>query len=167
MSNFPTLRIPVLMGLVTLKEQLLGDPEFLNQTDCPYDPEVKRILIELLATRVVERVVEKEVRVTGDRGRPTKDIKLDDEDQRKVLEEIKKTLDSLNNMDAGSTLATSERIQIAKTKTGMLDQLLKMMERHTSVRRVEEFKENVIGILNDLVSEADRETFQNRMQPLR
>lgn len=156
----------VLTGLVGLKSQL----DSLNDPSCPYDEETKLVLLDLLAPKVVEKVVEKEVQVAAKngRGRPTKDIQLSDEDQQKVLDEIKATIEDLNSMGTGETaLPTNERIQIAKTKTGLLDQLLKMIERHTTTQRMEAFKEEVIRILDDLVTEADREVFMKRLEPFR
>lgn len=166
MSNFPPLRMAVLTGLIGLKSQLdtLADPT------CPYDEETKAALLDLLAPKVVEKVVEKEVTVTpkSARGRPTKDIKLSDEDQEMVLTEIKAMIESLNGLGTGEVqLPVNEKIQIAKTKTGLLDQLLKMIERHTTTQRLESFKEEVIRILDDLVSEADREIFMKRLEPFR
>lgn len=163
MSNFPPLRLAVLTGLLGLKDQL----ETLDQPECPYDPQTKQALRDLLEPRTVEKVVEKVV--GGDknaRGRPTKDVQLNEKDQKMVLDEIKATIESLNDMK-GDTLPTNERIQIAKTKSSLLDQLLKMMERHTTVMKMEGFKEEVIGILDDLVSESDRELFQSRLEPFR
>lgn len=165
MSNFPPLRIAVLTGLVGLKNNL----DSLTDENCPYDEETKQALLDLLAPKVVEKIVEKEVPQAGGagRGRPSKDIRLAEEDQQKVLDEIKATIESLNAMGSGEGLPTNERIQIAKTKSGLLDQLLKMMERHTTVQRMESFKEEVIKILDDLVTEADRETFMKRLEPFR
>jgi hypothetical protein len=168
MSNYPPLRIVVLQGLLALREQVQAYPDFLSNPDCPYDEATKAVLAQLFEVRTVENIVERVVQSsTGERGRPSKEIKLDNEDQRKVLDEIKKTLEQLNSMAMDATLQTGERIQVAKTKTGLLDQLLKMMERHTAVVKVEKFKEEVIGILNDLVDEKDRELFLARIEPLR
>jgi hypothetical protein len=167
MSNYPPLRIVVLQGLLALRDQLQSDPEFLSSPECPYDQGTKDMLSQLFAIRTVETVVERQVAAVGPRGRPSGEIKLNTDDQQKVLDEIKKTLDQLNTLKMDSTLQTGEQIQIAKTKSDLLDKLLKMMERHTTVVRVERFKEEVIGILNDLVDEKDRELFLNRIDPLR
>jgi hypothetical protein len=165
MSNFPPLRLAVLSGLQTLKDHL----ETLDDPQCPYDNETKGALIDLLAPRVIEKIVEKEIQVEAKagRGRPTKDVRLSDEDQQTVLTEIKATLEALNAMGTGEGLPTNERIQIAKTKTSLLDQLLKMMERHTTVAKMEGFMETVIGVLDDFVTEEGRETFMKRMEPFR
>ena len=165
MSNFPPLRLAVLSGLVGLKNQL----DTLNDPDCPYDEETKSVLLDLLAPKVIEKIVEKEVPVeakTG-RGRPSKDIRLSSEDQQMVLDEIKQTIKDLNEVGSGTGLAVNEKIQIAKTKGDQLERLLKMLERHSTVQRMGEFQETVIRILDELVSEADREQFMKRLEPYR
>lgn len=165
MNNFPPIRLAVLRGLSDLKNNL----DALQQDDCPYDNETKLALVELLAPKIIEKVVEKEVLIgAATRGRPSKDVKLSEEDQQMVIDEVKSQLESLNTMsDDDKGLDTNSKIQIAKTKINLLDTLLKMMERHATVAKNEAFKEEVIRILDDLVTEADRETFLARINPLR
>jgi hypothetical protein len=166
MSNFPPLRLAVLTALAGLKDNL----EIVDSPDCPYDPETKELLRKLLAPKVVEKMVEKEIMVEAKnaRGRPSKDVKLSEDDQQMVIDQIKSTLADLEAMGTGEKgLPTNERIQIAKTKANLTSELLKQMERHTTVQRIEEFKETVIGILDDFMSEADRENIMKRLEPLR
>jgi len=165
MSNFPPLRLAVLTGLIGLKDQL----DTLNQPDCPYEPDVKDALVTLLAPKVIEKIVEKEVQVeakTG-RGRPTKDIKLDAEDQKLILDEIRASIDGLNKVEVSDTMDVREKLALYKTKGDQLERMLKLAERHTTVQKMGEFQEQVIRILDDLVSEADRETFMKRLEPYR
>lgn len=167
MASFPPLRLAVLTGLSHVKNNL----DTLNQPDCPYDEETKALLLDLLAPKVVEKVVEKEVHVTGGaRGRPSKDIQLSEEDQQLILDELRSTLADLNKLGGDSDTATMdvrERIQIAKTKGDQIERLLKMLERHTTAQRMQHFKDEVIRILDDLVPEEGRETFMKRIEPFR
>lgn len=161
--TYPPLRMAVLTGLVDLKANLAS----LDAEDCPYDAETVGVLKDLLAPKTIERVVEKEGPVGGPgRGRPSKDIRLSEEDQNKVLTDIKATIASLDGM-LDVNMQTSEKIQVAKTKSALLDQLLKMMERHTTVQKVEQFKETVIRIMDDLLDEQGREIMMKRIEPLR
>jgi hypothetical protein len=73
----------------------------------------------------------------------------------------------LDEMSKKEGLETSERIQIAKTRTSLLDQLLKMQERHYSVTKQQEFIETTIGILTDLVGEREREVMLSRLEQYR
>lgn len=165
MSNFPPLRMAVLTGLIGLKTQL----DTLADEACPYDDETKQALLELLAPKVVEKIVEKEVQVESkaSRGRPSKDVRLSEEDQQMVLDEIKKTITDLNAVEITEGMDVREKIALFKTKGDQLERMLKMLERHTTVQRMGEFQEQVIRILDDLVSEADRENFMKRLEPFR
>jgi predicted ArsR family transcriptional regulator len=165
MSNFPPLRLAVLTGLIGLKSQL----DTLENPDCPYDDETKLALAELLAPKVIEKIVEKEVQVESKngRGRPTKDIRLSAEDEQLVLDEIRATIKSLNDLDATDGMDVREKLALLKTKGDQLERMLKLAERHTTVQKMGEFQEQVIKILDDLVSEADREQFMKRLEPYR
>ncbi len=165
MKVFPPLRLAVLTGLAQLKEDLPS----LDSPDCPYDPETIALLKKLLAPEVKEVTVEKEVFVDAKRGRgrPSKDIRLSEEDQEKLTTEIRELITALNEMGSGEGLPTNERIQITKTKSNLVDQLLKMRERNVTAQKVEEFIEVVIGIVDELVPEADREIFLRRLEPYR
>lgn len=166
MSNYPPLRLAALNALADLKSQMTVDEGFLDHEDCPYDNETKDLLRDLLGKTEVEVIVEKHIEGPAGRGRPSKDIKLGTEDQQRVLTGIKTTLDELDSMAKGA-VETSEKIQVAKTRTALLDQLLKMQERHTSIQRMSAFIDSVVGILDDLVSEKDREQMLKRLEPYR
>lgn len=166
MANFPPLRMAVLTGLIGLKDHL----DTLDAADCPYDEETKKALRDILAPKTVDRVVEKEVFVEqkNGRGRPTKDIKLSEEDQQMVLDEIKTTLAELRQLGTGEgQLDTAARIQISKTKADQLERLLKMQERWTTVQKMQQFIEDIIAILDDFMNEADREAIMRRLEPFR
>jgi hypothetical protein len=173
MMNFPPLRIGLLQGLISLKQSYDADSTILNES--PYENEMKTILARLFAPKVVEKIVEKEVirEVKAGRGRPTKDVSLSAEDQEKVRDEIGKLMTQLNNLGTGEGeggeggLETNERIQIIKTKASLLQQLLQMQERVFNIKRMSSFQETVILILDDLVSEDDREVFLKRIEPYR
>lgn len=165
MNSYPPLRLAALNALADLKTTMAANPEFLNHEDCPYDNETKDLLRNLLEARVVEVAVEKVVHVEKNpRGRPTKDVKLSEEDQQAILDGIKKTLDELDTLDAEDT---GQKIQIAKTRTSLMDQLLKMQERHYSLTKTQEFIETIVGILDDLVDEKVRESVLSRLEQFR
>lgn len=163
MKSFPPLRSSVLTALQELKEDL----SVLDKPSCPYDNETTTILKALLAPTTVEVIVEKQVGPANSVGRPSKDIKLNEEDQALVLEEIKNNLESLKTLEAEDTLETNAKIQIIKTRAGLVDQMLKMQERHTSLTKTEHFKETVIRILDEIVDEKGREQFLKRIEEFR
>lgn len=171
--NFPPLRIGLLQALINLKERIDADENALE--GAPYDPETVSILRQLFAPKVVEKKVEVEVvrEAKAGRGRPTKDVALSAEDQEKLKDEITDLMKQLNDLGTGGgedgevKLPTGERIQIVKVKAQLIDQLLKMQERVFNIKRMSQFQEVVIGILQDLVSEDDRELFLKRIEPYR
>lgn len=167
MSTYPTLRLGVLQALIELKGYTEQHPEALQAKECPYDKETVDALELIFKTRVVEkvveRVVEKEVR---SRGRPTGDTKLSDEDQQDVESSANELLGQLKALGEGEKgLDTSTKIQIIKTKAALIEQLLKLRERWFNVKRVAQFQTVVIGVLDDLLGEADRQEFLKRIEP--
>jgi len=171
--NFPPLRIGLLQGLLGVKERVDADADALE--GAPYDNETKSLLQRLFAPKVVEKRVEvpvdREPEKAG-RGRPSNDVALSAEDQDKLKSEIDSLMEELNQLGKGKdddtvTLDTGERIKIIQVKSRLLDQLLKMQERIFNVKRNSEFQTVVIGILDDLVSEDDREVFLKRINPYR
>ena len=165
MKTFPPLRLAVLTGLASLKEDL----DSLDSLECPYDPETVVLLKKLMAPTIKTVTIEKEVQVEGKvgRGRPSKDIRLSENDQQKLTDNIRELMEALEEMGTGEGLETRERIAITKTKASLLDQLLKMRERNTTAAKMEEFVEVTIGIVDDLVSDADKEIFLRRLEPYR
>jgi hypothetical protein len=169
MSNFPPLRIGLLQGMVTLKESFDADPSHLDAA--PYDDQTKGLLRTMFAPKVVEKevikIVEKEAPKAG-RGRPSKDVKLNADDQEKVQKGIQTLMKELEALGVGeSTLDTNARIQIIKTKAGLHRELLQMQERVFNIKTVSQFQEVVIAILEDLIDEKDREIFLARIAPYR
>lgn len=168
MSKYPALRLAALSALVELQKDLAADPKFLEHEECPYDNDTKEVLRALITPRTVEVTVEKVV-TTGaapGRGRPSKDVKLSEEDQQTILDGIKKTLKELDELGIDGA-EINEKVQIAKTRTALLGELLKMQERHYSISKTQEFIETVIGILEDLCDEKTRETFMSRIEAYR
>ena len=166
--SYPPLRIGLLSSLVNLKEQYDLDENFLAAS--PYDNEVQEILKRLLQPKIVEKVKEVEVVRTAKagRGRPSGDVALSVEAQDEVLKEVKDLIKQLNELDAGDkALDTGERVKIINTKSNLIERLVKMQERVFNVKRMSDFQDTIIGILDDLVSEKDRTTFLKRLEPFR
>jgi len=166
---FPPLRTGVLHGLLTLKERYDAEPTILDSS--PYENEAREMLRLILKAKVVEKIKEVEVvrEVKAGRGRPTKDVLLTEEDQETVRTNIAELIDQLNRLGTGENeqLETNERIQIIKTKASLNEQLLKMQERVFNVKRMSDFQSTVISLLDDLVSEQDRNVFLKRLSAYR
>ena len=168
---YPTLRIGVLRALQTLKQHYLADPEIFDRPDCPYDIDVRKVLKEILEieVRVEERVVEK--RVVNDGGeRRKKAPGLNEEDQEKIATELAELLEQLKDMEEGEgekELDQTARLAVFKLKTTIIEKIINLRERVLNVKRIAQFEAVVIGVLDDLVSEDDREVFLDRIAPYR
>jgi len=168
MNSYPPLRLAVLQGLKDIKDGLQSDPSFLENEECPYDEETVRMLKDLLATKIVEKEVIREVEVEkkAGRGRPRKDAALSEEDQDHVKNELKKLIDGLNALSTAGQEASAV-VQITRTKATLIEKLLQMQERIYNVKKMSEFQTVIISILDDLVDEKGREIFLKRLEPYR
>jgi hypothetical protein len=72
--------------------------------------------------------------------------------------------------DAGGEmkqLDTATKLSILKTRSTLMEKLVTIRERFTSARKVAEFQQIVISILDDLVPEERRAEFIERLEPYR
>lgn len=169
-KSYPPLRMQVLSALLELKDGVIADPEFLDSPDIPYDGEILTTLKKILAPTVRTVTIDKTPpkAESAGRGRPSKDVVLGEEDQAKIRDQLQKLMDQLDQMgDGEKDMPTNEKLQVIRLKTNLTEQLLKQQERAFNVKRMSQFKEVIIGILDDLVSEKDREVFTKRLEPYR
>lgn len=174
MSNYPTLRLGVLQAMSDLKTLVDADPEYLRKPDCPYDSATVELLERLFKPIEVEVikevVVDKPTR--GKTGRPSTKNQLNDDDALEVEREAKellKELRSLGRTNEGEMkqLDTTTKLTIIKTQTQLMEKLVSLRERFTNVRKVAEFQQTVMSILDELVDEDKREVFLERLEPFR
>jgi hypothetical protein len=119
---------------------------------------------------IKEVIVDKPQR--GQVGRPTGKKELNDDDAEELEAEAREMLKELREMakdDDGAlkSLDTGTKLQILKTRTTLMEKLVSIRERWTSARKVAEFQQIVIGILDDLVAEEKRDEFLARLEPHR
>lgn len=168
MITYPTLRIPVLRGLVELKEAAARDGlDKVLGDDCPYDTDTRDVLRGLLEVRevVVEKVVEKIVKSDGV-GRPKKG-KLNSEGIQDVENELRQVLKDLREMGVGDDVSGKEKLDILKAKTTTIEKLVVLQSTIFDVKRISEFMRVVISVLDDVVTEDGRKLFLDRIEPYR
>jgi len=176
MQNYPTLRIAQLQSLISLKQSIEADPLMLRKTDCPYDNDLIDVLEELFKTKVIKERVEVPVEVIhtprAPAGRKKKAGELTDSDAEEVetqalelLVELKKLGKSAGSEE--STLETSEKLNIIKVQTTLMEKLINIRERFSNVKKMSQFQETVIKILDDLIGEDGRAEFLRRLEPYR
>lgn len=169
--SYPSLRIGVLRALQDLKRHYTVDPEIFQRSDCPYDSDVRAVLEEILKVETVERIVEKRVvhesAGSGKRG-PRPKMGLSEADQELVSNELTELLDELKKMnDPDKDLDQSAKLAVFKLKVSIIESIVKLRERVLNIKRIAGFEAVVISILDDLVSEDDREVFLDRIAPYR
>jgi hypothetical protein len=173
MDNYPTLRLGVLQSLAALKVTCDAEPGFLRRPACPYDKDTVELLERMFEP--IEIVVEKEVVVEKpSRGTPGPKAKgvLSDTDAAELETEAKELLKELRELGKTAegemkALDTTTKLQIIKTQTTLLEKLVSVRERFASARKVAEFQQTVIGILDDLVPEEMRDEFLKRLEVFR
>lgn len=174
MDNYPTLRLGVLHGLAALKASCDAEEGFLRKPASPYDNDTIKLLEALFEPKIVE--VEKEVfrdrPSRGDVGRPSKTGKVSDDDAVELEEEARALLTELRQLDKtiegeAKQLDTKTRLDIIKAKTTLMEKLVSIRERFAGVRRVADFNNVVISILDDLIPEDKIDEFMTRLEPFR
>jgi hypothetical protein len=174
MSNYPTLRLGVLQGLSALKASCDAEPGYLRKAECPYDNDTVKLLEQLFQPKTIVETVEKfiEKPAKGKVGRPSKKRELGEDEVSEVENETKELLKELRNLDkdmAGEKkqLDTATKLSIYKTRAMLLEKLVTIRERFTAARKVVEFMDTVMGILDDLVPEERRAEMMTRLEPYR
>jgi hypothetical protein len=169
--SYPTLRLGVLQGIAGLKARCDAEPGFLRKPDCPYDNDTIEMLEALFEPITVEVV--KEVIVdrpaTKKRGPKAKKAELGDDEMAEIEKEAKEILKELRQLaktEAGEMkeLDTATKLQIIKTRTTLIEKLVSVRERITSARKVSEFMQTVVGILDDLIEEDKRDEMVKRLE---
>lgn len=170
-NNYPTLRLGVLQGIATLKAACDAEPGYLRKPACPYDNDTVKLLEKVF--KPLEVVVEKEVYIEkptkGKVGRPKKAKELSDSDAAEVEAEAKEMLKELRQLDKTiegeiKQLDTKTRLDILKVRANLMEKLVSIRERFTSARKVAEFQQIVVGILDDLVEESKRDEMLKRLE---
>lgn len=176
MSNYPTLRLGVLQGIAALKASVDADPGVLRRPECPYDNDTIDLLEKLFKPVEVERIVEVEVTKPqrGKVGRPRKNAggEVTDDDAAELEEEAKACLTELRAMGRTmegemKSLDTKTKLDIIRAKTTLMEKLVSIRERFSSVREVAGFQQTVISILDDLIPEERRDEFLKRLEGYR
>lgn len=159
---YPTLRVTVLQGLRDLKEMFENDPAVLKDGNCPYDPDTIAILTRILTPKIVR------VEVPVETAAPAvKQVGLlNGEDSETVEITIMSMLKELRELGEGEkTLDTQTKVAIIKAKATLIDQVMKQHERIMNIKRIANFQAVVFSVLDDFVSEADRQAYIKRMEP--
>ena len=154
--NYPKLNVKELPKVVEIIEQAVADPDYLDPSNCPYDGATIQLIRNAMKATDKGVVVQSGRSERGKVGRPTKQIAIPLDEVEREIDEIRKELADLK-ID-GRTMETSDRIQVIKTRAALIERVLAMKERIGGVKEFNSFVTNVIGIMQDHIDPANRET---------
>lgn len=149
MRFYPDLSQKTLAPLRVVQEQLRLNPTYLDADECPYDANVKELL-KLLAPSSSD-CSSSFLRRSG-----SKHQILEDETQALYLE-IRDFGQKLKADDV------TERMSYYRTRTALLEKLISLTERATSMKAVGLFQEIVLGIFEDMLTPDQRAEAMERL----
>ncbi|WP_139267604.1 MULTISPECIES: hypothetical protein [unclassified Beijerinckia] len=132
--------------------------EYLGQTSCPYPRELRVYLNRFLSEGPVSG---------GDRVPVFEGAK---DKFEVVLEEVEATIEMMKKIELDVSMSTdtdpSDRIQLVKAKTSLLEKWVSLKERVYTLRETVEFQQIVFGVMDDMLDVNGRTQFRNRLRNL-
>jgi hypothetical protein len=157
---YPPIDIAEISTFLTIIEDYIDDPSYFDPTECPYDPDIMDKIKKLVQPVMVASATIDEKNPVG---RPTKQVVLPIDEVEKEINDIRQELASLK-ID-GKTLETADRIQIIKTRAALVEKIIGMKERVTNLRTQKQFVTVVIGIMEDMMDQKQREKMIKLLEP--
>lgn len=142
---YPPITATNLAPFRALKALLDKDPAYLDKPECPYEPDVKAFVRQMLGSALISPTIALE---TPD----------DLEDQ---LETVYSDLMAFKKDLAKAD--SNEKIQWAKAVVGILDRIIAMKERVHNVKNYSDFQKRVIELLEVTMEPAQRSDFVERL----
>lgn len=127
-------------ALIDLVEKIAKWEDFLTHKECPYPTRVKNALETLISGQTGEVSIA--------------------EESKALYRSIKTTLNTADKME------TSEKVQIFRTATSLLEKLLVMQEKAVAVEQYAKFKGLVIQTLDRYLSPLQLSEFTEELQQL-
>lgn len=127
-------------ALIDLADKLAKWDDFLIHKECPYPTRVKNALQTLISGQTGEVSIA--------------------EESKALYRSIKTTLNTADKME------TSEKVQIFRTATSLLEKLLVMQEKAVAVEQYAKFKGLVIQTLDRYLSPLQLAEFTEELQQL-
>lgn len=143
--------------LETVIRHLQEDDHYLDDIECPYGPEL-RMLLQSIAPKVVDpndMVGRAEVLEDAD----------PDEDRWAFLDrEVQELYQSLKTQSNNLTNSTSaEKMSYFRTATSLLEKLVSLQERTVGLKRIAEFHDTVMTIMDDVLTPDQRTTVMDKL----
>lgn len=144
---YPTVREETILSLNVVVQALERDPTYLDNPDCPYSDTIKAFF------RTKAAVSEAPIDLFADE----EDLVVIDQQIQAVINDLEAFSKTLGNADH------SEKLAYFKTKTTLIEKLISMKERVFNLKEVNEFRNTVLSLLDDV---CDKDQVTKFMQSL-
>lgn len=161
-ERYPSIGLNDLTNFIHIIEQAIEDPTYLDITQCPYDKEIMERLRKLVdwTHPLAGKTTEEQKNPVG---RPSKQVILPIDEVQKEVEDIRKDLNQLKLDSTG--LETADKIQIIKTRAALVEKIIAMKERIGSIKKQQNFISTVIGVMEDVMEQKQREEVIKKLEP--
>lgn len=127
------------------------DPDYLTGPDCPYSPDLKSLLNELVAKPIAAGPSEFE--------KATDKLEF-------IESEIGASLQDLKHLNEQG-LEPAEKLQVAKARAGLIEKLINSRERVWNIREMSVFQGQVIQFLEDICTKDQITELKQRLRGLK
>jgi len=177
MSYYPQIDPRALTALTSIKQMLESNQDYLENPDCPYDEGLRKQLqlmlepkvIEVPVEKIVERIVERKVEIAAaasEGGKRGPKAKGSSSNANIIQKELQGITEDLRQLKLNSkTLMPADKVQILKTQAALVEKMIVMEERTSNIKVVSRFMSTVMGILDDILDDEQRQTVMKRLEP--
>ncbi|MDR3436422.1 hypothetical protein [Telmatospirillum sp.] len=143
--TYPNITSDKCLPFKELSQRLLEDKNYLDQESCPYP--------ELLKSWLKSKFLPHEVSVALEQEEAFDPLDPDSwDDSAKKSRQLYADLETLRK----DTKDTGESIQIIKAQAGLLERLIAVGDKSLGHRETAEFRQVVLGILEDILTPDQR-----------
>lgn len=149
---YPDLTTATLYPFKIIKDALAEDPSYLDRPDCPYPPDVRDFLRFLAVSN-------------GQSGKKPGVFDQEGDLWTIVENEIKDLYNDLHGLTGmGTSLSTSEKISIFKTRHQLLDKLVALGERVMNLKQFSEFQQTILNFIDLNFSATQRAELMSQLR---
>lgn len=140
--------------------------EYLTAGECPYQPVLKQVLRAWLAPGEAGGAGGG---LNGNLGvaplfQDNASGQTDEDRADLVLDEVQRTIDAMRNIEQSLDADdTDSKMNLLKSKTGLLEKWVQIKERSYSIKQVAEFQRLVVSVLDDMLDKDKVQDFKKRL----
>lgn len=153
MPFYPTVKDETILSLNVVVQNLEKDPNYLENTDCPYSDTVKAFFKRKIehngSSNIAIDLFEKEEGET---------------DLDKLKEQIQAVINDLEDFGRKLTVSEStDKMGYFRTKTALIEKLVNMQERTFNIKEINDFRNILLGFMNEVLTKDQVTTLMQRL----